>query len=57
MCVKLSSGNLNPDPYTPHPISIYTYGVTTVSRVRKGVGELSLKYYAFSKRKGRKYYI
>ena len=29
MCVKLPLGNLNPIPYPPYPINIYTYGVTT----------------------------
>ena len=28
MCVKLSPGDLNPDPYPPHPINNYTCGVT-----------------------------
>ena len=34
MCVKLPPGDLNPDTYPLHPTSIYTCGVTTVSRVR-----------------------
>ena len=25
--MKLSTRDLNPDPYSSHPISIYTYGV------------------------------
>ena len=33
MCVKLSSGNLNPDPYPSHLTSTYTYRGTIVSRV------------------------
>ena len=33
MCVKLPPRNLNPDPYPPHPISIYTYKVTTTPRM------------------------
>ena len=36
MCVKLPHGDLNPGPCPPHPTSIYTYGVTTVPRVRGG---------------------
>ena len=36
MCVKLFPGDLNPDPYPPHPTSIYTCGVTTASRVCSG---------------------
>ena len=28
MCVKLFPGDLNPDPYPPHPTSIYTLGAT-----------------------------
>ena len=42
MCVKLPSGDLNPDLYPPHPTSIYTCGVTTTPRVRGGL-MLSLK--------------
>ena len=36
MCVKLSHGDLNPNPYLSHLISIYTYRVTTASRTRGG---------------------
>ena len=36
MCVKLSSGDLNPDPYPQQPTSIYTCKVTTASRVTSG---------------------
>ena len=32
--MKLSPGDLNPDPYPPHPTSIYTCGVTTAPKVR-----------------------
>ena len=28
MCVNLSSKDLNPSPYPPHPTSIYTLGAT-----------------------------
>ena len=28
ICVKLSHGNLNPDPYPPYLTSTYTYRVT-----------------------------
>ena len=28
MCAKLSSGDLNPDPYPTHLINTYTYGMT-----------------------------
>ena len=42
MCVKLPSRDLNPDPYPPHPTSIYTYGVTTAPRVR---GEQYFNFY------------
>ena len=34
MCVKLPPGDLNPNPYPPHPTNIYTYGVITAQRVR-----------------------
>ena len=33
MCMKLSSGNLNPDLYPPHPTITYTCGVTIALRV------------------------
>ena len=33
MCVKLPLGDLNTDPFPPHPISIYTCEVTIASRV------------------------
>jgi len=36
MCVKLPIGDLNLGPYPPHPINIYTCGVTTVPRVHDG---------------------
>ena len=32
--MKLSPGDLNPDPYSPHPTSTYTYGVIIAPRVR-----------------------
>ena len=48
MCVKLSPENLNPGPCpsnpgpcSPHPTSTYTYGVTTVLRVRSGSCNIS----------------
>ena len=34
--MKLSPGDLNPDPYFPYPISTYTCGVTIAPRVRGG---------------------
>ena len=34
MCVKLIFRDLNPDFYPLHCISIYTYGVTIVPKVR-----------------------
>ena len=36
MCVKLPSGDLNPDPYPPHLISTYTCRVTIAPRVCGG---------------------
>ena len=36
MYVKLSLGNLNPDPYSSHSISTYTYRITITSKVRGG---------------------
>ena len=36
MCVKLPSGDLNPDPCPPHSISTYTYGVTITPNVYSG---------------------
>ena len=36
MCVKLLPRNLNPDPYSPHPISTYTCGMTIVPKVCGG---------------------
>ena len=36
MYVKLSHGDLNSSPYSPHPISTYTYGVTNAPRVHGG---------------------
>ena len=43
MCVKLSSGDLNPRPYPPHPTSTYTCGVTIAPRVCDGQVVLKLK--------------
>ena len=37
MCVKLSLGDLNSDPYPPHLTNIYTCRVTTAPRMRGGV--------------------
>ena len=36
VCVKFSHKDLNPDPFSPHPISTYTSRVTTAPRVRSG---------------------
>ena len=36
MCVKLSSGDLNPDPCPPHLTNTYICGVITTPRVRSG---------------------
>ena len=33
MCVKLPSGDLNPNPYPPHPTGIYICEVITTPRV------------------------
>ena len=33
MCVKFLLGNMNPDPYPPHPTYTYTCGITLVLRV------------------------
>ena len=40
MCVKLLLGDLNPNPYPPHPTSTYTCGVTIATRVCGGVVEV-----------------
>ena len=36
MCVKLSPRNLNSSPWPPHPINIYTCGVTIAPKVCGG---------------------
>ena len=36
MCVKIPSGDLNPDPCPPHPTSTYICRVTTAPKVRGG---------------------
>ena len=36
MCVKLSSGDLNPDPCPLHLTNTYTCGVITTPKVRSG---------------------
>ena len=36
MCVKLPPGDLNPDPYPPHPINTYTCEVTNTPIVCGG---------------------
>ena len=36
MCMKLPPGDLNPNLYPLHSTSIYTYRVTTASKVRGG---------------------
>ena len=36
MCIKLSAGDLNPDPYPSHPTNTYTYRMTTTPRVCGG---------------------
>lgn len=55
MCVKLPPGDLNPSPYSPHPMSIYICGVTTIPRMRsskaveisKSKGKCKTNYYFF----------
>lgn len=37
MYVKLSHGDLNSGPYSPHPISTCTYGVTNAPRMHGGI--------------------
>ena len=37
MYVKLPFRDLNSDPYSPHPTSTYTYGVTIAPRMRGGL--------------------
>ena len=37
MCVKFSPGDLNSNPYPPHPTSIYTCGVTIAPRGSGGM--------------------
>ena len=36
-CVKLSPGDLNPDPSPPHPTSTYICGVTIAPRMCGGI--------------------
>ena len=36
MCVKLLLRNLNPSPFSPHPTTTYTYGVTVELRMCGG---------------------
>ena len=43
MCVKLSFGDLNIDPYPQHRISIYICEVTTILRVHGGKKSLFIK--------------
>ena len=40
MCVKLPPGDLNPDPYPPHPTSAYIYGATIAPRMCGGKGSV-----------------
>ena len=44
MCVKLTFGDLNPDPCPPHPTSTYTCEVTIGLRVCGGDYVVTLKY-------------
>ena len=44
MCVKLSPGDLNIGPYSPHLISIYTYEVTNALKVCNGDLYVTLLY-------------
>ena len=37
MCVKFPPGDLNPDPYPPHPTNIYTCEMTTALRICGGI--------------------
>ena len=43
MCVKLPPEDLNPDPYPPHPTSIYTCVVSIAPRVCGGNAQVHLK--------------
>ena len=40
MCVKLPPGDLNSNPYPPHPTKSYTCRVTIAPRVCGGSGRL-----------------
>lgn len=42
MCAKFSPGDLNPDPYFSHPISIYICEMTTASKVCDGNNPITL---------------
>ena len=42
MCVKLRPGDLNPDPYLPHPTNIYICGITTIPKVHGNVTDCAL---------------
>ena len=37
MCVKLSFGDLNPDPCPPHPTNTYTCEITIALRICGGI--------------------
>ena len=43
MYVKISPGNLNPNPYPLHPTNIYTCRVTIVSRLCDGSKNITVK--------------
>ena len=47
MYVKLPLGNLNSDPYPPHPTNTYTYGVTIAPRVCDDIKHQWFLYFVF----------
>ena len=47
MCVKLLSGDLNFNPYPPHPTSIYICEVTTTPRVNPYLTLYILNFFFF----------
>ena len=43
MYMKFFLSDLNPDRYTPHSISTYTYGATIILRVCDGINKRNLR--------------
>ena len=47
MCVKLPLRDLNAGPYPPHPISVYTYGVTITPKMCGGNKIVNFNYFNY----------